>query len=390
MKSTPVSRNVLVVLWLAGSAGRKQLSGVLRYISEGHPWTLRIVSDPRDMTEHLVRQCQNESYNGFIGHASVEAAHILGRWEVPTVLIDYPPPALAKITRPYALILDEDEKIGALAATYFRTLGKFAIFAFIPDTENRAWSRLRERGFRAALHHVGEHALSYTTKAGLLSEWLKHLPKPAAILASHDFRAIDVLNACREAHIPVPNDICVLGVDNDEIVCDYATPTLSSIRIDHERIGYLAAAELDKRMKNRKSRQTVEKMRIPPINIVERGSTRFILPITTLVARMNRFIDTHATEPIGVKDVVANVGVSRSLADLRFRQIMGFGIRKAIENRRLELIRSQLRTTSRPIAQISRLSGYLNVQRLKYVFKARFGMSMREYRKTHTLHTPSK
>jgi AraC-like DNA-binding protein len=131
-------------------------------------------------------------------------------------------------------------------------------------------------------------------------------------------------------------------------------------------------------------------MRIPPIDIVERGSTRFISPITALVARMNRFIDTHATEPIGVKDVVADVGVSRSLADLRFRQVMGFGIRKAIENRRLELIRSQLRTTSRPIAQISRLSGYLNVQRLKYVFKARFGMSMREYRKTHTLHTSSK
>lgn len=381
MKANLRQRNVLIVLWLAGSGGRKQLAGLLRYVNEAHNWNLRLITDPRDFNDAIVGEARSgKVFDGFIGHASREAVQAMTEWNVPSVLIDYPPPGLTRHAKPDLIMVDDDERIGALAADYFLDLGRFASFGFVPDTEQRGWSRLRERGFRNRLRKRGVDANTYSPERGKLPDWLSELPRPAAVLASHDFRAKDVLDVCRQEGLAVPGDISVLGIDNDEIICENTRPPLSSVRIDHEQFGYLAASELDRAMARRRRPAETRKMLVPALGIVERGSTDFTSPVTVLVNRMAAFIQSHAADPIRVDDVVSHVGVSRSLADLRFRQSTGLSIHEAIEKKRLELVCQRLRNTDLTIDRISRLSGFANPQRLKYVFKARYGTTMSEFR----------
>ena len=379
MKKSKAEKKVIIALWMAGSPGRKQLAGALRYVNEGHPWSIRLITDPAAFNAATIAEAERDGTDGFLVCVNAAAAPALAASRIPTVLMDFPPPALKKRRRSMIKQFNDEEGIGAKGVDYFASLGNFSSFAFVPDTENRGWSRLRERGFRARLLELGQDCRVYGPGKGSLSPWLNALPKPAAVMASHDFRAKDVLEACRTARLDVPGQISVLGVDNDELICEYSKPSLSSIRIDHEAHGYESARALDRLMRERTPSEV--KVRFdPPGDVIERESTKPIPPLTALVNRVRAFIDTHAGEGISVGDVVSHLGVSRRLADLRFHEATGSTIRKAIESRRLEAVTRKLRTTTLSIEKISRLAGYANTQRLKYVFKARFGMSMSEWR----------
>ena len=152
MKRNAKKRTVLVVLWLAGSAGRKQLTGILQYVNAGHPWSIRLITDPKDFTDEAIRQAETNGVHGFLVHANAQVCTALAASTVPTVLLDFPPPALRSRKNAIALILDNDEQIGRTAADYFLRLGNFASFAFVPDEQNRGWSRLRERGYKTTLN----------------------------------------------------------------------------------------------------------------------------------------------------------------------------------------------------------------------------------------------
>lgn len=124
---------------------------------------------------------------------------------------------------------------------------------------------------------------------------------------------------------------------------------------------------------------------MPVGEVVERESTAPTPPAAHLVARALAYIHTHAAECISVSDVVRHLGISRRLADRRFGAATGTSLRRAIEDRRLALVKERLASTHLPINKISRLCGYANIQRLKYVFKTRFGMSMSTWRsREHT------
>lgn len=376
------NRNVLVVLWLAGSAGRKQLSGILRHVNDNSSWSVRLITEPKEFTGEAIRKAAEENVDGFIVHADTQAAEGLVSSRIPTVLIDYPPPKLATRTHSLTAILDNDEEIGQVAAEYFLRLGNFASYAFVPDLGNRGWSRLRERGYKTALLKHDTECHVFGIGKGPLSDWLRALPKPAAVLCAYDLRAQETLEACRQARLSVPGQVSLLGVDNDELICDSAKPSLSSVRIDHEAVGFEAARMLE-RLMDRPNCRKVRKVLMPTSGVVERESTAPIQPAVHLVNRALNYIKSHAAEPISVTDVVRHLGVSRRLADRRFGAATGSSIRRAIEDCRLDMVKRRLKETSMSIAKISRLCGYPNVQRLKYVFKMRFGQSMSEWRKQH-------
>ena len=147
----PKKRTVIVALWLAGSAGRKQLTGILRYVNAGRPWTVRLITDPKDFTDDVLATAEREKVDGIIVHADARSANGLATSAIPTVLMDFPPPKLARRTKAVSVILDSDEAIGEMAANYLLGLGSFASYAFVPDSANRGWSRLRERGFERTL-----------------------------------------------------------------------------------------------------------------------------------------------------------------------------------------------------------------------------------------------
>lgn len=375
------AKNVMVVLWLAGSAGRKQLTGILNFVKNGSPWSIQLVTDPQAFTSEMIDKAEKDGIDGFIAHAGPEAAAALSRSTIPTVLIDFPPPALVTRRKNLAILLDSDEAIGRTGADFFLKLGNFASYGFIPDADNRGWSRLRERGFKAALRQAGKNCEVFNPAAAALKDFLSALPKPAAVMAAYDFMAKEALETCAKLKLDVPSQVSILGVDNDEIICEYSTPSLSSVKINHEDFGYESAKILAGMMAAGRPCECRRRF-MEAGSVIERESTSPISPATRLVQRAQQYILRHFTDDIGVEDVVMRLGgVSRRLVDRRFREITGSSIRRTIEDLRLENAKRLLQTTDMSIEKISRLSGYANTQRLKYVFKSRTGMSMGEWRR---------
>ncbi len=383
MKQHKRIKDIMIVLWLAGSAGRKQMTGILNYVKNGHPWSIHLITDPAEFDEATIRKAETDGIDGFIVHAGPTAAKALTLSNKPTVLIDFPPPSLIMRKENIAILLDSDEEIGKCGADYFAKLGNFASFGFIPDAGNRGWSRLRERGFKARLNEMGRECLVLNETNTKLKDWLAALPKPAAVMVAYDFKAKEALDTCAQLKLKVPQQVSILGVDNDEIICEYSTPSLSSVKIDHEAFGYESAKILSKMMSSRISNQQLRRL-MPVGSVIERESTAPTAPASRLVHRVQNYIRAHLAEDIGVEDVIRHLGgIARRLVDRRFREATGSSIRRTIEDLRLESVKHRLLTTEMSIKRISRLSGYENTQRLKYVFKSRYGLSMREWRKAN-------
>lgn len=371
-------KTVIVSLWSAGSCGRKQLAGVLDYVNRGHPWHVRIIMDPREFAADLIARAEADGVDGFIAFVSPENAAALAASQVPTVLMSYPQPELTRRKRGLVMFLNRNDEIGRMGAEYLLSLGAFATYAFVPDALGRGWSRLRERGFRTRLRKAGLSCRVFTS--GDLGEWLASLPKPAAVMAPYDFRAKEVIEACNRKKLDVPSQVAVLGVDDDELVCDFTRPALSSIHLDQGAIGRKAAETLDRLMAAKRPPATARCM-LPTGRVVERASTKPLPPAQCLVQKLKAIIAADALGELSVDDVATRAGVSRRLADLRFREATGSTIRRAIEDRRMEEIRRRLKETGLPIAKIARLCGYANELRAKYVFKSRYGMTMSDWRK---------
>lgn len=371
-------RSVLVSLWSAGSCGRRQLEGILDYITSMHlPWSLRIIMDPKELTPAAIEEAGRCGTDGFIAFVNPESAAALAASEVPTVLMSFPQPALSRRRSGIVRFVNDNDQIGRMGAEHFLSLGAFASHAFVPDEQKRGWSRMRERAFRERLAEEGMPCRTFG--GGDLAQWLASLPKPAAVMAPYDFRAREVLDACRAAKLRVPQEVAVLGVDDDELVCESARPTLSSIRLDQFAYGRLAAKTLDGLMASRRPPRARNET-LAADRVVERESTRPVPPLAHLSRRMAAFVREHATDGIGPDDVAKAAGVSRRLADLRFRQATGTTLRRAIEDRRLEVLSRLLRETSTPIAKLSCRCGFRDALWAKYVFKRRFGTTMRQYR----------
>lgn len=179
----------------------------------------------------------------------------------------------------------------------------------------------------------------------------------------------------------MPRQMAILGTDNDEFLVRHSDPPISSILPDHEKMGFRAASELLKFIRTRRASRTAPMIHIPPVTVVERASTKAVLPATALVARTKAYIAAHACERITVMDIVGHLGVSRSLAEIRFQQLEGKTIRRAIETRRLDEATKLLKTTSLSVKEIARRCGFSGQNRLSHVFKARFGLAPEHYRR---------
>ena len=199
------------------------------------------------------------------------------------------------------------------------------------------------------------------------------------MLAAFDDRAHDVLEVCRANAIPVPDQVSVLGIGNDEPICDAAVPPLTSVAVDFEQEGYRAARELQAMMISHR-KPPVREFRCGVREVVFRASTAASKTPAALVQRATAFINRHALEGISTADVIAHLRVSRSLANLRFREIEHTSILEAILARRLKEVKRLLRETDLRIAEIAVRCGYCDANYLKNLFKARFGVSMRSYR----------
>ena len=258
--------------------------------------------------------------------------------------------------------------------------GRFASWGFVHDTHRRPWSQTREKAFRQA---VGAAKLNYVapaeTRGQSLAQWLQELPKPAAVMVACDRRAIQVLETCQASDIDIPEQLALVSVDNDEMYCECASPTVSSLDPDFENEGYLAAAELD-RLLRAKSSLPAKTIVVPARKVVERESTTPITTSAQLVQRAIDFIGMNAHKGIGVNDVVRELGVSRRLADLRFQQYWGKSILATINEQRMAKVKRLLSTTALSMGKIASSCGFNSPKHLSVAFRKKFGCSMSDYR----------
>ena len=382
-------KRIAIVLRMSGAAGRDILSGIFHF-TRNHPhWHTRLFQMPGEFTPDAFLTEETAGLDGIIASEPGldETARLVCASGIPVSFIGDPGPILAKRKRQIAFTRNDDEFIGHLGTRYLASLGSHRSYGFVPTVTRQYWSGSRQKGFTEELAGRGLAASIFSSPGMVgskedleaLKAWLLALPKPTAVMTAWDTRATQVLNLCKDAHIKVPRQAAVLGVDNDELLDESCDPPLSNILPDHEKLGFVAARTLERLMSARKGKP-IEPFLARPLKIVERESAVASSPAAHLLARATDFIRKNATKGIRPSDVAEFLGVSRRLADLRFQQFSGETINEVITHCKLEAVKKLLATTSRPIKTVSETCGYTDLAYLKTLFKRRFGCTMREWR----------
>lgn len=239
-------------------------------------------------------------------------------------------------------------------------------------------ARLAEMGFTCSSHVIPKRKINWLSARKSLSRWLLSLPKPCAVFASFDHLARLVLETCAECSIRVPEQALVLGVDNEEYLCEQAVPTLSSIQPDFESAGYVAGELCEAMLAGREAGPGPFRYGIR--GIIERESTQDVHGAARIAATAREFIRSHATAGISVPDVARAAGCSVRHLDRHYRAVYGTTPVADLAAERLRRACKLLRDTSTPIGQIGPLCGFRSDVRLKVAFKRAFGCSMREWR----------
>lgn len=372
-------KKVFVALKMAGTAGQGKLAGVFRYLDERYgespPWEMQLVRTRGELASGAISGALEKGADGFIvsiPDAEEYVAPLAGS-AVPTVIMDIHSDALARRRGNIAFIRNSGDAIGSGAANFLMGQGIARSYAFLHSDPVTDWSKARFEMFKRTLNDAGLWCEELFDP-----EQVARMKRPAAVLAANDDRAFELLKRLSAMRIKVPQSVAVVGVDNDALICENAHPRLSSIQPDFVEEGRLAAETLDSMMDgaavdSRTFFVGVEK-------IVRRESTAEQSNAGRLVQKAVAYIDGHALDGIGVKDVVRHLKCSRRLADLRFRELQGRSILEAITERRLDEVKRRLAGTRSTIDSIAVSCGYGSPGYLKNLFKKRFGMSMRDFR----------
>ena len=387
------AKRIVVAFRLAGEPGRRKFGGFLRYLSEHElDWQLQFVRIQEDFSKELVSSFIERGIDGIVfsmPSAKAGAAE-LAQLDIPTVALDvYDESILMGRVRNLVYIGESPESVGSVAARHFLSQGSYRSYGFVPDIKGHSWSKIREQafidemgrnGFLVAVYRM--HRQGYDLPR--LAEWIARRPKPAALFVAFDDRAVQVLEACRETNADIPRDVAVMGVDNDEMLCANTTPPLTSVQPDHDRMGYLAAEKLAALMDG-PPRNSPERISVDISKIVIRDSTSPTSNAGRLVQRALAYIQTHAADAIKPRDVARHLKVSRSLADLRFRELQHESIGDTIRRHRLEEVRRRLVSTNDTLDNIAADCHFAKLCRLNEAFLSDYGCTMSEYRANHRL-----
>jgi len=274
----------------------------------------------------------------------------------------------------------------AFAETAAKTLLErdLAAYAFVSSYSRYHWSDERKRHFKAAIELNGGTCRCFdgtglstgTAAPGRLGQWLATLPKPCGLLAANDRTAALVLSVAEHEGIAVPDELSVLGIDDDEDICESTTPPLSSIRGDFYG-GGVQAAEMLGRLRNRPQNPAAAAYGVA--RLTTRLSTRKILRQSPAIRLALETIRNRATDGLSAADVIPLLGGSRRSAERKFRSGVGHGILEEILNVRFEHVRKLL-ATGVPLKTIAGRTGFSSDNHLQRLFKARFGMCMSDWR----------
>ena len=367
---------------MAFQDGLAKYNGVMRFLREHKPdWNIRLDRMAPSVNRPTIGE--KDSFNGAIidGSASTGMARAYVATPIPLVAIDWRHPEIGLGRRRMVHITSDNAQIGRIAAKTLLETSNFTTFAFCPLSDNTIWSIRRGEAFVRALRHRKASVIPLDV-AHPLDEQLLKLTKPAAVFAANDDVGAKVLQTCSRIGIAVPEDLSVLGVDNEQFTCLHTNPPLASIQPDFERAGYIAAQALAN-MLDRQSVKTRQTYHIK--GIIPRGSMEPSRSAGRLVQRALELINDPQSKFGSIDGLAKELGVSRRLLDLRFREIRSCSVLDAIRDARMNKVCSLLSSTNLSIAEICKASQLGSGTHPLRAFRKRFGMTMRDYR-NKTLH----
>jgi LacI family transcriptional regulator len=380
MKSRP---RVALLIETSNSYARGLLRGIHAYLRDHGPWSTYLPEQGRgDTPPPWLRTWRGDGVIARIENRRI--ADTLRKLDVPVVDV-----SAGRLVPAWPCVETDDDAIARLAIEHLSERG-FKHLAYCGD-ERFQWSHLRATAMQRLLSDRGlpchifsltnSNANKATTSASeesRLATWLKRLPKPVGVLAGYDIRGRQLLEICRHKEIAVPEEIAVLGVDNDELLCGLSNPPLSSIVPDTHRTGYLAAEMLDKMLTGEDTSPASQWVK--PMGVVTRQSTDVLAIDDPDVARAARFIREHACDGIHVPDVLALAPLSRRVLESRFKKLLGRTPHEEIQRVQLRRVEQLLKETDLSLSAIADRAGFAHTEYLSVVFKQKLGMPPSEYR----------
>ena len=388
MKETPsLKLKMLAYLDMRHAVSRDVIAGIFRFAAISHRWEVQIAgAHPSNAPLEKFAKWKADACIVDGSCESMSRAELLSIAGKASVFVNTAPPKDWR--RQYATIRTDDRALAEAAAQHLKKKG-LTSFGFVGSPQGEHWSVGRMRFFRAALKDMGFSlnvfkdipSSDWVAHQQALIRWLEKLPKPCGVWAAFDHRAKHVIDACRSAGLIVPDQIQVLGTDNEAYICEQTIPSLSSVMPDFESGGFAAAQYIDSCF-GRKAGDTKAR---PPLlfnlkGVIERLSTADVNGTARHVELARDFIRRHATSGIDVPAIAAAIGVSTRLLQRNYRTVTGRTVLEDLQNAKLERAKSLLRETSTPIDAIGPMCDFRSIAHLKTLFKKKFGMTMSQYR----------
>jgi LacI family transcriptional regulator len=372
---------ILLLIDYASEFDRKLLKGLVQFSKENGPWLFyRLPSYYKKVhgIKGVIQFAKKWKADAIIGQWDAEKDSILDSLKIPVILQNY-----HHRSTKYSNITGDYKGTGLMAAQFFirRRFSNFAYFG-IKDV---VWSDERMQGYKQEIERVGGTYYSFESNKtedeirADVSKWLKSLPKPIALFCCDDEQALFISELCYIENLKIPDDISLLGVDNDNLICNISDPPISSIELEVEKGGYAVGRRVYQLIT--KEEKGPFNIVVNPIRIELRQSTEKHNIKDMYVLEMVKYIEANYKSDLSIDDLIAHYPLSRRNIEIRFKRAMNTTIYQFLLNCRIDHFADLLITTNRPIIDLSIEVGFKDYNNISRLFKKYKGCSPAEYRK---------
>ncbi len=376
---------ILILIDSSTGFSRRFLTGLINYTKENGSWNFyRLPAYYKTLYGEIgiVEQIKEWKIDAVIAQWEYEEIDFLSKLNIPVFLQSY-----KESTGNFSKISGDFIGAGVMAARFFAKR-RYKNFAYYGN-KLFFWSRARAEGYRREVEKLGGNYYYFESEILddmqwsrchiELNDWLLSLPKPIAMFTSDDNLALQVSEMCKVNGIDIPNELSLLGVDNDELICNLSYPSISSIVTDDEKGGYLTGKRLHMSILNKDN--TPFNIIIEPIRIELRNSTEKYNISNKYITDVINYIEKNIVSNISIDDLTKIVPLSRRNLEMKFKEVMGTSIYQFILNMKVDYISNELLTTEKCLMDIAIEAGFNDVRNAYRIFKKNTGYTPMNYRK---------